>query len=253
VADTEVVKRLTIQGRSDGLDKVSSDLDTVSDRQKKVAASSEEMRNSILETSNSLLQMGDTMRNVVAANDNFVGSMAGIGATVADAGTSFLGFVGHTLTVINHLKLLGVAAYALLPSFRSGVNAAIGAAIPMLSALAPAATSAAVAIGQRLVGAFVALAPTVAPIIALVAAVGAAIKIFELGGQKIEEFNRILDQANQAGVSTSFFQRGAEAAKQLVVSVDSATEALNRFNAASTPQLGGSSLEQRLDALIRLF
>jgi hypothetical protein len=71
----------------------------------------------------------------------------------------------------------------------------------------------------------------------------------DLAKAKIAEFNGIADKANAAGVSTDFFQRFTKSAPAAVTSVDQVTEALKRFNEASTDKLGGSDIQQRINEL----
>lgn len=76
-------------------------------------------------------------------------------------------------------------------------------------------------------------------------------KSVELAGQQIEAFNAIADNAKGAGVSTDFWQRFTKSAPNAVLSIDQITEALQRFNQASTDKLGGSDLQQRIDQLVK--
>ncbi|OAF13920.1 phage tail tape measure C-terminal domain-containing protein [Bradyrhizobium neotropicale] len=76
-------------------------------------------------------------------------------------------------------------------------------------------------------------------------------KSVELAGQQIEAFNAIASKAGSAGVSTDFFQRFTKSAPNAALSIDHVTEALQNFNKASTEQLGGSDLQQRIDALVK--
>ncbi|WP_315833893.1 hypothetical protein [Bradyrhizobium prioriisuperbiae] len=73
----------------------------------------------------------------------------------------------------------------------------------------------------------------------------------ELAKDKIEEFNDIASKAGEAGVSNDFFQRFVKGGEQLKLTVDEATEALNKFSSASQAALGGSRLQQRLDELVK--
>ena len=71
----------------------------------------------------------------------------------------------------------------------------------------------------------------------------------DLAKAKIEEFNDVADKANASGFSTEFFQRVTKGGATATVTIDALTEALKRFNEASTDRLGGSQLQQRLDQL----
>ncbi|MET4217856.1 lambda family phage tail tape measure protein [Bradyrhizobium sp. LB14.3] len=76
-------------------------------------------------------------------------------------------------------------------------------------------------------------------------------KSVELAGQQIEAFNAIAAKAGSSGVGTDFFQRFTKSAPNAVLSIDQVTEALQHFNKASTEQLGGSDLQQRIDTLLK--
>ncbi|WP_234680791.1 phage tail tape measure protein [Bradyrhizobium monzae] len=76
-------------------------------------------------------------------------------------------------------------------------------------------------------------------------------KSVELAGQQIEAFNAIAAKAGSSGVGTDFFQRFTKSAPSAALSIDQVTEALQHFNQASTEQLGGSELQQRIDALVK--
>jgi hypothetical protein len=93
------------------------------------------------------------------------------------------------------------------------------------------------------------------PIAAGVAVVTNTFKLMayatELAKKQIEEFNDVADKAAGTGVSTDFFQRFTKTAPAAALSLDQVTAALKRFNEASTDKLGGSDLQQRLDALTK--
>ncbi|MBN8967710.1 MAG: hypothetical protein J0G95_04525 [Rhizobiales bacterium] len=71
----------------------------------------------------------------------------------------------------------------------------------------------------------------------------------ELAKARIEEFNKVANDANASGFSTEFFQRATKGAATTTVQVNDLTEALKRFNAESTPKLGGSTLQRRINEL----
>jgi hypothetical protein len=75
-------------------------------------------------------------------------------------------------------------------------------------------------------------------------------KSVELAGQEIEAFGKIAADAASANVSTDFYQRFTKTAPNAVLSVDQVTDALKRFNQASTDRLGGSDLQQRITELV---
>jgi len=68
---------------------------------------------------------------------------------------------------------------------------------------------------------------------------------------QIERFSQIATKAAGAGVGTDFFQRFTQSAPKAVLSIDQATEALQRFNQVSTDRLEGSDLQQRINELTK--
>lgn len=73
----------------------------------------------------------------------------------------------------------------------------------------------------------------------------------ELAKARIEEFNDVAAKANASGFSTEFFQRITKSGGEARDKIDDLAAALKRFNDASTPQLGGSDLQKRLDQLTK--
>lgn len=73
----------------------------------------------------------------------------------------------------------------------------------------------------------------------------------DLAKARIEEFNKVTEEANASGFSTEFFQRISKSGGEARDKVDDLTEALKKFNAESQPKLGGSALQQRLDELTK--
>lgn len=73
----------------------------------------------------------------------------------------------------------------------------------------------------------------------------------ELAKVKIAEFNDIAAKANASGFSTDFFQRITKSGGEARDKIDDITAALKRFNDASTGKLGGSDVQQRIDALTK--
>jgi hypothetical protein len=73
----------------------------------------------------------------------------------------------------------------------------------------------------------------------------------DLAKARIDEFARVAQEANASGFSTDFFQRITKSGGEAGQKIDDLTEALKKFNAESTPKLGGSTLQNRLDALTK--
>jgi len=104
--------------------------------------------------------------------------------------------------------------------------------------------------------AFGRLLGAVTPVFLAVTVVRDAFKLMaystELAKAKIEEFHKVTEEANASGFSTEFFQRITKSGSQARDKVDDLTEALKKFNAESTPKLGGSGLQNRLDELTKV-
>lgn len=73
----------------------------------------------------------------------------------------------------------------------------------------------------------------------------------ELAKAKIAEYNDVADKAGASGFSAEMFQRITKGAATATVGVSDLTDALKKFNDESTPKLGGSGLQQRLDTLTK--
>jgi hypothetical protein len=71
----------------------------------------------------------------------------------------------------------------------------------------------------------------------------------DLAKKQIADFNDIADKANASGFSTEFFQRITKSGGEARDKINELSAALVHFNEASAPKLGGSDLQQRLDAL----
>lgn len=101
--------------------------------------------------------------------------------------------------------------------------------------------------------AFGRLLPVVGQVILAYKAVKGAIDLMnyatDLAKAKIAEFNGIAEKANASGFSTDFFQRITKGGATAVVTINDLTDALKQFNNVSTPKLGGSDLQKRIDQL----
>jgi len=108
------------------------------------------------------------------------------------------------------------------------------------------------AAGSAVLG-FRALLGVMGPLALAAGAIGATFKLMsiatELAKEKIEEFNETAEKAAKSGVSTDFFQRFVKGGESLKLTTDEATAALERFNRVAAAKLGGSELQQRINAL----
>lgn len=101
--------------------------------------------------------------------------------------------------------------------------------------------------------AFGRIVPVIGQVILAYKAVTSVISLMnyatDLAKAKIEEFNGVAEKANASGFSTDFFQRVTKGGATATVTIGGLTDALKRFNQASSDKLGGSDLQQRLDQL----
>jgi hypothetical protein len=94
------------------------------------------------DTAEQAMKFADATKLAVAANDNFSKSMGSLGTETTKAGGGFFEAAGHALTLVAHLKLLALGAYAMFPAFRgivnSGLRTAFAELIPLSGILAQA-------------------------------------------------------------------------------------------------------------------
>lgn len=74
---------------------------------------------------------------------------------------------------------------------------------------------------------------------------------WELGGKKLEEYRQIAEKAAAVDLSTTYFQRITKAATDAKLPVDDLTTALKLLATVSTEKLGGSDLQNRVDASVK--
>lgn len=199
-----------------------------------------------LTTENQKLRVAND--NLVAANDNVRKSFGQTYETLEENKKSFIETAGHVLGLANQFKFLLGAAYLAVPALRGIVNSGI---VGTISLLGPAATSAAGAIISRLGPAFSFIARWSVPILAVVAAFESMVSAFQVGAEKIESWSKLARDAFSAGVGTAFFQQMTKAADAFNVSASTTLEMLKKFEEASAPTLGGSSIEKRIDELTK--
>lgn len=260
MASLEIIRKITIQASSQGVDETSRKLEKLSDAQTDVASSANESARASLTISQALERYqrsaDATLRSVnqiSQAQNDFVQAQKAANDNAREAGTSFH-FTGiEAASAAAHLKTVAVAAYALSPAFRGLVNTGL---VESFKILGPAAATAAASIASALVPALSAALSFIVrigiPILAVVEGVRLLGTAFEVGAQKIEEFNRIAKEAGTAGVSTTFFQQQSKAAEEYGAAIDSASKAMQKFNDITQQRLGGSTFEKEVDRLVEL-
>lgn len=134
------------------------------------------------------IKLADATKLAVAANDNFSRSISNTDDVTKEAGKGFFEAAEHALTLVGHLKLLAVGAYALFPAFRGFVNAGIG---KILMEIVPAAGLAAKAIGgfvSVITPALSFLSRVAIPITIAVAAFEVLSSIWNKGGALLDKY-----------------------------------------------------------------
>ncbi|WP_445488586.1 hypothetical protein [Rhodopseudomonas sp. RCAM05734] len=165
-------------------------------------------------------------------------------ALVAVAG----GIVTATNLAGTGLVRLGAAAASVAPSF-GPVAAGITSAGVAMQAFSPSLAGVATSILSKLAPA---ISFVLGPVLLLYHAVSLMMEAWRLGGEELDRYRKIAEDAAKVDLSTTYFQRlskGAEAAK---LPVEALTAALTTLQKQSADQLGGSALGNRLAASVKV-
>lgn len=150
MATVDAIRKITIQASTPGADQATQSLNNLVAAQNRVAASADLLRASMDASQKAVNDNVAQLNALKSANDSAAGGFTGLVSGARDVSGGLADTVEHTLNLINHFKLLGLAAYAMSPALRtitnSGVSAALGtippvatqAATSMLSFAAPA-------------------------------------------------------------------------------------------------------------------
>jgi hypothetical protein len=76
------------------------------------------------------------------------------------------------------------------------------------------------------------------------------IEAWQLGGKALDDYRQIAEKAAAVDLSTSYFQKLMKGAADDKVSVDQLTTAFQNLQKASADTLGGSTLQNRVDASV---
>lgn len=95
------------------------------------------------------------------------------------------------------------------------------------------------------------LTPFVLAFKAVKEAVELATEAWRLGGEALDRYRKIAEKAAKVDLSVTYFQKITKAAENAKLPVDALTKALQALQASSADQLGGSTLQKRLDASIK--
>jgi hypothetical protein len=166
---------------------------------------------------------------------------------LAAAGTALevvaAGLVTGTNLAGTGLVRLGTAAATTIPALApvGGAVAAVGAS---LQAFNPSLAGAA----STILGSLLPALRLLGPALLIYDAIKLVASAWELGGQKLDEYRQIAEKAAAVDLSTSYFQKLMKGATDSKVPVDQLTLALQNLQKSSADALGGSPLQQRLDA-----
>jgi hypothetical protein len=181
----EVIKKITIQGRTDGVDQAQQSLE-------KLSVSSDKVEQALLRQQRALELTDQSSRQMAAANDNLSRSYSAANDDVRGAGDAFRSTGTELLAHTNAIKFAAVAAYALSPAFRSFANpaitAAVGATGVALKAMGPAAAEVATSIGARLLPALSLVGRLSIPIFLVVEAFKALNAVWDRGSSLLEQY-----------------------------------------------------------------
>lgn len=258
----DTIRNIKIQGSSNGVDEATAALNKLT---ASIAAANDNLS-----------------KTKTAANENAEGfRITGEGALVAanhmrQAAEAAYVFSPAFRGVVNEMAAPALkAAHVALEAVAAGLVAATNVAGSGLIALAGAAERASPALlaytgGVRTAGlAMEAFAPSVGGVAASILSkmlpalsllgkwflVVDAIRLvgfaWQSAGEQIEKYVQISKDATSAGVGAEFFQRIGKSAEDAGLKIDDATAAMKKFNDASTPKLGGSDIQNRIDELTK--
>jgi len=258
----DVIRNVTIKGRADGVDdataalnRLTASIQSANDNLAKSRAISQDNAEGFRLTGEGAATAANHLRQAAEAAYAFSPAFRGVvnemaPAALGAANTALAAVAAGIVTATNYagtgvIALAGAAEKASpsLLGYTSGVRAAgiamegfsptVGtAAASILSYLTPAV---------RLLGWF-SLAVT---------AIGDVGQAWKLGGEKLAEYVALSEKAVASGVSTDFFQRITKSATDAKLPIDALTAALAKLRDATANQLGGTSAQNRLDALLK--
>jgi hypothetical protein len=161
--DLNVVRTITIRSKTEGVDQSTASLKNLKGAHDQLGASAQKTATITDMASRSQLSLTDALRrsqaqlnaNIKAqqdfqkANSNVATSYADMERSKAEFDRGLVSSIEDTLNLINHLKLLGLAAYAMVPAFRSFVNTEARAGVGLMGAEFSRMLPTLSAIGQR--------------------------------------------------------------------------------------------------------
>lgn len=164
-------------------------------------------------------------------------------ALVAVAG----GIVTATNLAGSGLVRLGAAAASVAPSF-GPLAAGITSAGVAMQAFSPSLGAVATSILSKLAPA---MSFVLGPVLLVYHAVSLMTEAWRLGGEELDRYRKVAEDAAKVDLSTTYFQKLTKGAENAKVPVDALTAALTTLQKTSADQLGGSALQNRLDASVK--
>lgn len=165
-----VVRTITIKSQTDGVQQTTAQLQGLSKGYDQVGTSAKNTATVTDMASKSQLSMEAALKRsqmqldasirsqqnyqqaqqkMAAANDNLGKSYVDFERSKSEFDQGIVSTIGHTLELINHLKLVALAAYAMVPAFRSFVNTEIQQSARLMRSEFAAMLPTIEAIGQR--------------------------------------------------------------------------------------------------------
>jgi hypothetical protein len=125
----EAVRRLRIESSITGDEQTVSGIRRIGD-------ASDQTVSRLSKLEDAYERLAQQTKDYQAANDNVARNMRAANDSNSDFGRSLADVAAGAISTVNHLKLLGLGAYALVPAFRSFVNAQIANGMQLIGGAA---------------------------------------------------------------------------------------------------------------------
>jgi hypothetical protein len=258
----DTIRTVTVRGRDEGLDQTRAALDRLTSsinaanqnlsQTRAIANDNREgwsitgegaasAANHLRQAAEAAYAFSPAFRGVV--NEMAVPALKGAGVALEGVAT---GIVTATNLAGTGVIRLGTAIETTVPAF-AVLGGTVRAAGGAMEAFSPTLGTAATTIAARLLPALSLLGKG----LLIYDAIKLVTEAWRLGNEKLAEYVALSENAAASGVSTDFYQRIAEAAKDAKTPVEALTEAFKALTAAAGPTLGGSVARNRLDELIK--
>ena len=218
-------KKLTVDVKSDGADRATKSVTTLSEQVSKMQMQIEAQARQQMQMN----QMYDLGRQQLDLYNRAMGAQGAIVQRQMAANDNLAGSHSH-----------------LTDALRIGTKTAIDYAASWL------ATAGAVGAGVLVFGGLLAiLGPIILAYKLVTTAIGFATDAWRLGGEELDRYRKIAEDAAKVDLSTTYFQKLKQGAADSKASVDDLTKAMMTLQKQSADQLGGSPLQNRLSASVK--